>query len=105
MEGIVNKAKSEVRALTEEEDTRFDEIKTEIEAIDKTIEKEEETRSFADKKVVKKEKKKEERSQEEINNEELRSIFKEERESAITKSMVNYVYTDSAFTRKGLIGY
>ena len=82
MEGLVNKAKSEVRALTEEEDTRFDEIKTEIEAIDKTIEKEEETRSLADKKVIKKEKKKEERSQEEINNEELRSIFKEEREAA-----------------------
>ena len=33
MEEIVNKAKSEVRALSEEEDTRFDEIKTEIEAI------------------------------------------------------------------------
>ena len=81
MEGLVNKAKSEVRALTEEEDTRFDEIKKEIESIDKTIEKEEETRSLADKKVIKKEKKKEERSQEEINNEELRSIFKEEREA------------------------
>lgn len=82
MEGIVNKAKSEVRALTEEEDTRFDEIKAEIEAIDKTIKKGEETRALADKKVVKEEKKMEERSQEEINNEELRSIFKEEREAA-----------------------
>lgn len=52
-----------------------------IEYRDKTIEKEEETRSLAYKKVVKKEKQKEERSQEQINNEELRSIFKEEREA------------------------
>ena len=79
---MVNKAKSEVRALSEDEDSRFEEIKSKIEAIDKTLEKEEETRSLADKKVVKKEKKKEERSQEQINNEELRSIFKEEREAA-----------------------
>lgn len=82
MECIVNKAKSEVRALSEEEDSRFEEIKNEIEAIDKTLEKEEETRSLADKKIVKKEKQKEERTQEEINNEELRSIFNEEREAA-----------------------
>lgn len=54
-----------------------------IEYRDKTIEKEEETRSLADKKVVKKEKQKEERSQEQINNEELRSIFKEEREATL----------------------
>ena len=53
MECIVNKAKSEVRALSEEEDSRFEEIKNEIEAIDKTLEKEEETRSLADMKVVK----------------------------------------------------
>ncbi|MDO5518419.1 MAG: phage major capsid protein [Clostridium sp.] len=84
MEQIVNNAKSEVRALSDEEDSRFEEIKTEIEAIDKTLEKSEETRSLADRKVVKKEKQKEERSQEQINNEELRSIFNEEREAAPT---------------------
>lgn len=41
MEQIMNKAKTETRALTEEEEKRYDEIEKEINDLDKTIEKEE----------------------------------------------------------------
>lgn len=76
MEGIIGGAKAETRTLTEVEETRFEEIKTEIEGIDSLLDKEETTRSLNNKEVVKKkDKNKEERSIEEINNEELRDIF------------------------------
>lgn len=42
MEGILNKAQEEQRAFEETEQTRFDEIEKEINAIDKTIEAKEE---------------------------------------------------------------
>lgn len=63
MEGLLNKAKEETRAFTEEESTRYDEIKKEIEQLDKTIKAEEEARA-----MEKKEEKKEEekRSAEDI---------------------------------------
>ena len=72
MKGIVDGAKAETRALTEEENTRYEEIRTEIQNIDSILEKIEEERSFEEKKPAGK---KEERSQEDINNEELRNIF------------------------------
>jgi len=50
MDGLLKKAKEETRAFSDEESTRFEEIKTEISKIDKTIKAEEEARSF-DKKV------------------------------------------------------
>lgn len=53
MEGILKKSKEETRALTDEESNRYDEIKTEIGKIDKTLKAEEEARSF-DKKEIKK---------------------------------------------------
>lgn len=46
METIVSKAKTETRAMSEEENTRFDEIKTEIASIDKTINAEKESRAM-----------------------------------------------------------
>ena len=73
MKGIVDGAKAETRALTEEENTRYEEIRTEIQNIDSILEKIEEERSFEEKKPAGK--KEEERSQEDINNEELRNIF------------------------------
>ena len=73
MKGIVDAAKAETRALTEEENTRYEEIRTEIQNIDSILEKIEEERSFKEKKPAGK--KEEERSQEDINNEELRNIF------------------------------
>ena len=73
MKGIVDAAKAETRALTEEENTRYEEIRTEIQNIDSILEKIEEERSFEEKKPAGK--KEEERSQEDINNEELRNIF------------------------------
>ena len=42
MEGLIEKAKSETRSLDDTESTRFDEIKTEITKIDKTIQAEKE---------------------------------------------------------------
>lgn len=74
MEGILGKAKEEVRAFSEEENTRIEAIKAEIAGIDNTIKADEEMRSL-DKKEIKDEKVEEKRSQEEINNEELRCIF------------------------------
>lgn len=73
MKSIVDSAKAETRALTEEENTRYEEIRTEIQNIDSILEKIEEERSFEEKKPAKK--KEETRTQEEINNEELRNIF------------------------------
>lgn len=46
MEGLLSKAKEEARAFTEEESTRYDEIKKEIEQLDKTIKAEEEARAL-----------------------------------------------------------
>lgn len=54
MDGILNKAKEETRAFSDDESKRFEEIKTEIEKIDKTIAAEEEARAFDKKKPVKK---------------------------------------------------
>ena len=74
MQGIVNKSKSKVKALSNEEDSRFEQIQ---------IEKEDETRALAHRKTVKKEKEKqkEERSHEQINNKELRSISNKKKEA------------------------
>ena len=76
MQGIVNKSKSKVKALSNEEDSRFEQIQIQIE-------KEEETRALAHRKTVKKEKEKEkeERSHEQINNKELRSISNKKKEA------------------------
>lgn len=46
METLVSTAQTETRAFTETENTRFDEIKNEVAAIDKTIKAFEESRSF-----------------------------------------------------------
>lgn len=46
MEGILNKAQEEERAFEESEQTRFDEIEKEINAIDKTIEAKERARNL-----------------------------------------------------------
>lgn len=62
METIVNKSKAETRALFDDEQTRFDEIKKEIDAIDKTISADEEMRGFEKKKPAKKNTEEEQRA-------------------------------------------
>lgn len=52
MDGLVAKAKAETRAFSDEESNRFEAIKTEIAKIDKTLNAEEEARSFEKKKVI-----------------------------------------------------
>lgn len=69
MDGIVNKAKEETRAFNTDESKRFDEIKAEIANIDKTINAEEEARSF-EKTVLKKPQTEEEIRMEVVTNEE-----------------------------------
>lgn len=56
MEGILNKAQEEQRAFEETEQTRFDEIEKEINAIDKTIEAKERARNLGNPKKEDKEK-------------------------------------------------
>lgn len=73
MEGLINTAKTEVRAFTDEESTRYNALKAEIAGIDNTIKIMEESRSMEKKEIV--EKKEEQRSAEQIDNEELRAIF------------------------------
>lgn len=51
MENLVASAKTETRALTEAENTKFEEMKKEVESIDKTIEKEEELENMDTKEV------------------------------------------------------
>jgi HK97 family phage major capsid protein len=53
MEGLLSKSKEETRSLTDEESTRFDEIKGEIAKIDKTLAAQEEARSFEKKETKK----------------------------------------------------
>ena len=57
MEKIMTQAKTETRALNEEEEKRYDEIEKEIANLDKTIEKEEKRQKLEKKTEVKKEEK------------------------------------------------
>lgn len=89
MEELVTTAKTEVRALTEEEDGKFVEMKSEVERIDKTLEAIEATRSL--KKVeekVEEEKMPEERtlSQEEIDIRTFANIVRNRTDANITKA-------------------
>lgn len=77
MEGIVQKTKTETRALNDEEEKRFNEIKTEVEAIDRTLAAIEEQRALQDKTPAKNKPKKEQRALDEENF--LRFIKGEER--------------------------
>lgn len=54
MDGILNKAKEETRAFSGDESKRFDDIKSEVANIDKTLKAEEEARSLETKIPVKK---------------------------------------------------
>ena len=62
MDNLLNKAKEETRALTDEENNRFEVIKNEISKIDNTLKAEEEARSLE----KKEEKKEEKRSAQDI---------------------------------------
>ena len=53
MEGLIEKAKSETRSLDDTEATRFDEIKTEVTKIDKTIQAEQEAEQLSSTKQAK----------------------------------------------------
>lgn len=83
LEGILTTAKSEVRAFTEEEDVKVEEIKKEIRGLEKLIADEEEVRSF-DKKEIKVEK-----EEEEMTKEEIRSLEVEKEERAFIDAVVN----------------
>lgn len=67
MSDIVEGAAKETRALDDKEASRFDEIKKEIAAIDKTIAAEEEARCLEQKKPIKKDSDEEKRALEETN--------------------------------------
>lgn len=83
MEGMVEKAKVEVRAFNEEEDARVEELKKEIKGLEKLIDANNEIRSF-DKKEIKVEK-----EEEEMTKEELRSLEVENEERAFIDAVVN----------------
>ena len=74
MEGLLNKAKTEVRAFTEEENTKVEEIKKEIRGLEKLIADEEEMRSFDIVKATKIE------GEKKMVNEELRTLEVQEME-------------------------
>lgn len=76
MESLLDKAKTEVRAFTDEEDTRIEEIKKEVRGLEKLIADKEEFRALS-KEEIKAEKGTEEMSKEERQSE---IIEKEERE-------------------------
>jgi HK97 family phage major capsid protein len=67
MDGILNKAKEETRAFSDDESKRFDEIKVEVSKIDKTIAAEEEARSFEKKTNIKPNAEEEKRALDESN--------------------------------------
>ena len=74
MEGLLNKAKTEVRAFTEEENTKVEEIKKEIRGLEKLIADEEEMRNFDIVKATKIE------GEKNMGNEELRTLEVQEME-------------------------
>ena len=74
MEGLLNKAKTEVRAFTDEENTKIEEIKKEIRGLEKLIADEEEMRSFDIVKATKIE------GEKKMVNEELRTLEVQEME-------------------------
>lgn len=74
MDNLLNSVKSEERAFTDEEQKLFDELKTEIEAINKTMEAFEANRELVD------EEKKEEKKEEENMEEEKRTLEVEQRD-------------------------
>ncbi|MCX0370556.1 phage major capsid protein [Clostridium perfringens] len=74
MEGIKDKAKEEKRAFEENENTRMEEIVSEIKGIDATAKLEEETRNLELKDGVIDMEEKREKTVEEIKNEEIRSL-------------------------------
>lgn len=76
MESLLDKAKTEVRAFTDEEDTRIEEIKKEVRGLEKLIADKEEFRALS-KEEIKAEKGTEEMSKEER---QLEEIKKEERD-------------------------
>lgn len=76
MEGLLDKAKTEVRAFTDEEDSRIEEIKKEVRGLEKLIADKEEFRALS-KEEIKAEKGTEEMSKEER---QLEVIEKEERQ-------------------------
>lgn len=67
MDNLLKAAKEETRALTDKETTRFDEIKSEIAKIDKTLAAEEEARNFEKKETKKSNTEEEQRSLDEAN--------------------------------------
>lgn len=75
METLVNKTTEEKRALSEEEVTKFNDLKKEISQIDETLKIQEEARTLEAGKKKHKDKKKEERTAEEIQEEELRAAL------------------------------
>lgn len=62
METLINKAKVETRALTDDENKRFEEIRSEVEKIDNTLAAIEEQRALQEKVTAKKEPEKEQRA-------------------------------------------
>ncbi|KQL54515.1 phage capsid protein [Heyndrickxia shackletonii] len=67
MDGIMAKVKEETRAMDDNENKRFDEIKAEIAKIDKTLAAEAEARSYEKKETKKQDGKEEQRALEEAN--------------------------------------
>lgn len=92
MEEILNQAKEEKRAFSEDEQTRFDEIEKKIQAIDKTLEAKERARALGQ---PREEKKNSEKKEEELSVEErafvgyVRGVVTNERATA------NLTYTDN----------
>lgn len=92
MEEILNQAKEEKRAFSEDEQTRFDEIEKKIQAIDKTLEAKERARALGQ---PREEKKNPEKKEEELSVEErafvdyVRGVVTNERATA------NLTYTDN----------
>lgn len=82
LEGILATAKAEVRAFTEEEDVKVEEIRAEIRGLEKLIAAEEEVRLF-DKKVIKAE------GTEEMTKEETRALEVENEERTFIEAVRN----------------
>lgn len=84
MDAILNKSKEETRAFTDDESNRFEEIKTEISKIDKTLKAQQEARQFEKREIKTPEERTQEQAEERAFENYIRGVVEERADVNLT---------------------
>lgn len=84
MDSILNKSKEETRAFTDDESNRFEEIKTEISKIDKTLKAQQEARQFEKREIKTPEERTQEQAEERAFGNYIRGVIEERADVNLT---------------------